>query len=155
MNDKADHAQIITHPPVFYIISIFIALVIDYFSPLGIGDTMIFKMTAIVIGVVGILVFISAGRMFRADKQNVSVHTKTKNIYQSGIYAYSRNPIYLGALLMVIGCGIYFNKPWILIMQVPLVLFMNKYVIGREEAYLERKFGDEYLDYKKKVRRWI
>jgi protein-S-isoprenylcysteine O-methyltransferase Ste14 len=51
--------------------------------------------------------------------------------------------------------ALYFNKAWIMIMVLPLILWMNKVVIEKEEAYLEEKFGDDYLAYKKKVRRWI
>lgn len=154
-DEDGDNAGIIAHPPIFYIISVIIALILDYFVPLGMGEGLILKVVAAVMAVLGIGIFISAGKMFRSDKQNVSVHTKTDSIYQSGIYARSRNPIYLGVLVVVIASGLYFNELWILIMQIPLVFFLNKQVISKEEAYLERKFGTEYIEYKKKVRRWI
>ncbi len=154
-DEDNDNAGIIAHPPIFYIISVIVALIIDYFVPLAMGEAPILKMFAILMAVLGIGIFISAGKMFRTDKQNVSVHTKTESIYQSGIYSRTRNPIYLGVLMVVIAGGIYFDEPWIFITQIPLVLFFNKQVIGKEEAYLERKFGAEYIEYKKKVRRWI
>ena len=150
-----DNAGIIAHPPIFYIISVIAALVIDYFVPLDMGESPILKIVSVLMAVLGIGIFISAGKMYRTDKQNVSVHTKTDNIYQSGIYSRTRNPLYLGALIVVIAGGIYFGEPWILILQIPLVFFLNKQVIGKEEEYLERKFGAEYIEYKKKVRRWI
>lgn len=155
MSEDEDNAGIIAHPPFFYIISIIIALIVDYLVPLSFGEVPFLKIIAVLLGVIGVGIFIAAGKMFTTDKQNVSVHTKTENIYQSGIYGRSRNPIYLSVLIIVIAGGFYFNEPWILIMQIPLVIFLNNQVIGKEEAYLERKFGAEYLDYMQKVRRWI
>ena len=93
--------------------------------------------------------------MFSTDKQSPSVHEPTNAVYQSGIYAYSRNPIYLGVLLWMISGALFFDKTWIMIMAFILIFFMNKVVIEKEEAYLEEKFGEDYLAYKQKVRRWI
>ena len=55
----------------------------------------------------------------------------------------------------MVAASFYFDNVWLVIVTVPLIVFMNKMVIEKEEAYLERTFGVEYLDYKKKVRRWI
>ena len=150
-----DNAGIITHPPFFYVGFVILALVFDYFYPLEIGYINITKPAAIIILVIGIFIMIAAGKMFRSDKQDVSVHTKTENIYQSGIYAYSRNPLYLALTMIALAGGLYFDKLWILISLIPVLYIMNKMVIAKEEAYLERKFGDEYRAYKEKVRRWI
>lgn len=150
-----DNAGIITHPPFFYIGFVLMALAIDHFYPLAIGYINIVKPVAILIVVLSIFIMIAAGKMFRSDKQDVSVHTKTENIYQSGIYAYSRNPLYLAITMITIAGGLYFDKLWILISLLPILYIMNKLVIAKEEVYLESKFGDEYLAYKAKVRRWI
>lgn len=67
----------------------------------------------------------------------------------------SRNPIYLGMLLLCAGAGIIANSLWGLALTLPLAVILQKGVIEREEAYLEQKFGDTYMRYKAKVRRWI
>ena len=66
-----------------------------------------------------------------------------------------RNPIYLDMMLGLIGLAIAFNSLWLLVTLVPFALVIRYGVIAREEAYLERKFGEVYLAYKSRVRRWL
>ncbi len=155
MSEDQDHAGIITHPPLFYITAALIGVGIDYIVPLSFGFGGGTTAAAIIIFILGLLIAGMSGRKFASDKQSPSVHAPTTSIYTSGIYAYTRNPMYLGVMLWMAAAALYFDKLWILIMCVPLILFMNKVVIEKEEAYLEDKFGDEYRTYKAKVRRWI
>ncbi|HPF47454.1 MAG: isoprenylcysteine carboxylmethyltransferase family protein [Alphaproteobacteria bacterium] len=155
MNDQQDNAGIITHPPVFYIIAMVIGLGLDYIFPLSFGLAGIEKIAAIVLFILGSIIIVLGFRLFASNKQSPSVHASVSKIYQSGIYAYSRNPIYLGVAIMMLAVGLYLDKLWILIMMIPLIIILNRAVIEKEEAYLEAKFGDEYLNYKNKVRRWI
>ncbi len=155
MNEEQDHAGIVAHPPVFYITATLIALGIDYVYPLAFGFDDLGGTLGIAVFIIGVVITIMSFRMFASDKQSPSVHEPTSSIYTSGIYAYSRNPIYLGVLLWMAGASLYFDILWLLIVCIPLVMFMNKVVIEKEETYLEGKFGDEYLAYKSQVRRWI
>ena len=79
----------------------------------------------------------------------------TTAIVSHGPYRFTRNPIYTGMFLGLIGLAIGFNSFWILAMLVPFCLVIRYGVVAREEAYLERKFGAAYLGYKSRVRRWI
>ena len=72
-----------------------------------------------------------------------------------GIHGRSRNPIYVGMFLSYAGIGIVARSPWVLILAVPLVVMLRYGVVAREVAYLERRFGDAYRDYKARVRRWL
>lgn len=72
-----------------------------------------------------------------------------------GIYTVTRNPMYLGALLLFSGLGIAWPNTWLLLILPILAVALRKLAIEREEAYLERRFGDAYLAYKHRVRRWI
>src|SRR5262249_2041430 len=74
---------------------------------------------------------------------------------ESGPYRFTRNPIYLGLFLGLIGLAIAFDNLWLLIMLVPFALVIRYGVVAREEAYLERKFGDVYRGYRSRVRRWL
>jgi len=79
----------------------------------------------------------------------------TTGIVTTGPYRLTRNPAYLGMTLVYAGIAFLADAPWALV-PLPLVLLViNNGVILREERYLERKFGSEYLDYKGRVRRWI
>ena len=84
----------------------------------------------------------------------VDIH-KTSTIVDSGVYRTSRNPMYFGLLLLLIGYG-YLQQNWLcLLIPLLFIAYMNRYQIGPEERHLEARFGDEYRNYKQKVRRWI
>ena len=76
-------------------------------------------------------------------------------LIRTGPFCYSRNPLYLAVSLLIFGIGVWVNSLWILGMLLLLFLVMSRAVIAREERYLEHKFGQVYLDYKKSVRRWL
>lgn len=155
MTEEKDNPGIITHPPVFYIIAILISVGLDNIYRLSFGGGEMLENIAILIFAVGIVVFIAATKTFAKNKQSPSVHATPVKIYSGGIYGYSRNPIYLGANMFLVSAALYFDNLWMLIMLMPILYIMTNMVIKKEEAYLEQKFGDEYTDYKKKVRRWI
>jgi protein-S-isoprenylcysteine O-methyltransferase Ste14 len=85
----------------------------------------------------------------------VETTEQTTAIVTHGPYRFTRNPIYLGMFLGQAGLAIGFDNPWILAMLIPFYLVLRYGVVGKEEAYLERKFGYVYLDYKSRVRRWV
>ncbi|MDG1707833.1 MAG: isoprenylcysteine carboxylmethyltransferase family protein [Emcibacteraceae bacterium] len=155
MSEQEDNAGIVTHPPVFYIVAAIIGVRIDYLFPLSFGSNAMLGNAGIIIFVLGLIIALLSFKIFASNKQSPSVHASASKVYQSGVYAYSRNPIYFGIMLWLVAAALYFDNAWLLIVTVPLILFMNKAVIEKEEAYLANKFGDDYLDYKKKVRRWI
>jgi protein-S-isoprenylcysteine O-methyltransferase Ste14 len=86
---------------------------------------------------------------------NVPTRLPTTTIVETGPYRFTRNPIYLGMVLGLIGLAIAFNSLWLLMMLVPFALVIRYGVITREEACLERKFGDVYRRYCARVRRWL
>ncbi len=92
---------------------------------------------------------------FRRQQTAVEPWKATTMIIDHGLYARSRNPIYLGFALAQIGVALWANQLAILIMVLPAVVFTDRAIIRREEAYLTRKFGAPYAAYCAKVRRWI
>ena len=72
-----------------------------------------------------------------------------------GPYRYSRNPAYLGMAITYVGIGLAAAAPWALLMLAPAMLVIQYGVIAREERYLERLFGEDYLADKRTTRRWI
>jgi protein-S-isoprenylcysteine O-methyltransferase Ste14 len=79
----------------------------------------------------------------------------TTAIVTKGPFRYSRNPLYVSLTLLYLGVALIINVLWIVLLVVPVLVVMQRGVIGREEAYLERKFGEKYLSYKARVRRWV
>ncbi|MEJ2766376.1 isoprenylcysteine carboxylmethyltransferase family protein [Photobacterium sp. MCCC 1A19761] len=79
---------------------------------------------------------------------------KTSTLVTGGIYRFSRNPMYLGLLLLLIAAFFYFSALSGVIIIPLFVLYMNNFQIGPEEGVLEHLFGDEYRRYCQQVRRW-
>ena len=103
----------------------------------------------------GIAVFAAGIRNFSSAATPVQGTKPTRALVTTGIHGWSRNPIYLGMFLVYGGIGLAVRSPWILILALPLALTIRYGVVAREEAYLQRRFGDAYRDYKARVRRWL
>jgi protein-S-isoprenylcysteine O-methyltransferase Ste14 len=86
---------------------------------------------------------------------NVPTNRPTTTIVEAGPYRFTRNPIYLGVFLGLIGLAIAFDNLWLLMVLVPFALVIRYGVVAREEAYLERKFGNIYRGYRSRVQRWL
>jgi protein-S-isoprenylcysteine O-methyltransferase Ste14 len=86
---------------------------------------------------------------------NVPTNLPTTTIVESGPYRFTRNPIYLGMFLGLIGLAIAFDSLWLRIMLVAFAFVIRYGVVAREEAYLERKFGDVYRGYRSRAWRWL
>lgn len=79
----------------------------------------------------------------------------TSVLIDSGVFGLSRNPIYIGFALTYIGFAVAMDSALALGLVLPLLIVIDRFVIVREEAYLERQFGETYRQYKQKVRRWL
>ena len=93
--------------------------------------------------------------MFRKAQTAIQPWKATSRIVTSGPYRWSRNPIYLSFVLIGIGLAWALDNLWILMMQIPVIIVINHFVIRKEERYLVEKFGERYKAYKARVRRWI
>jgi len=86
---------------------------------------------------------------------NVPTNRPTTTVVDTGPYHFTRNPIYLGMVLGLISLAIAFNSLWLLLTLAPFALVIRYGIVAREEAYLDRKFGDVYRCYRARVRRWL
>jgi protein-S-isoprenylcysteine O-methyltransferase Ste14 len=86
---------------------------------------------------------------------NVSPYKSTTSVISGGPYGFTRNPLYVGIQSLFIGLSFLIGTWWGLVLFVPAFLVLHYGVVVREEAYLGRKFGQAYLSYKSKVRRWL
>lgn len=84
----------------------------------------------------------------------VPIRPATKLVV-SGLYRFTRNPMYVGLSLIYAGVSLTFDAPGSLLLLPVAIAIVDRYVIPREEAYLERRFGSEYAAYKQQVRRWV
>jgi protein-S-isoprenylcysteine O-methyltransferase Ste14 len=151
-------AGVITRPPFLYLGCLILGLVLDRVLPLPltVPETVLLRWTAagglILLGVA----IVAAGvRNFSCAETPVPTNQPVRALVTTGIHAWSRNPIYVGMFLLYAGVGIATRSPWVLILTLPLAITVRYGVVAREEAYLERRFGDTYRDYKARVRRWL
>ena len=106
---------------------------------------------------IGILVILNPVVKFIKSKTTVNP-VEFKNVEKlvtSGIYKYSRNPMYLGMIMIIISTTVYYLNFYSLLTPFIFYFWINRFQIKREEVFLEEKFGQEYLSYKTKTRRWI
>ena len=105
----------------------------------------------------GILIFVNPVLQFIKSKTTVNPiqFEDVNKLVTSGIFKYSRNPMYLGMLMIVLSTSIFYLNIYSILTPLLFILWINKFQIKREEEFLIEKFGDEYLSYKKKTRRWI
>jgi len=91
----------------------------------------------------------------KKSKTAITYHNPTTLIITAGPFRFTRNPLYLSLLLVMAGIAVMANSTWHLLALIILFLIFNFNVVEREERYLQKKFGKEYIQYKKGVRRWI
>jgi len=156
MNENSETARVLVRPPIAWAVAVIAGFALDWLEPLplvpddlpaGLLGAVVF-MLALALGIWAVDTLTRAGT-------NVPTNRPTTAMVESGPYRFTRNPIYLGMFGVLIGLAIAFDTPWPLVTLVPFALVIRYGVVAREEAYLERKFGQAYRDYKKRVRRWL
>lgn len=155
MEDKKDIPNVIAPPPLIFFSGLLLGGIVTYFYrfPMMPGGLAVLLGNLLFLSGIGIIAIIFL--QMRKAKTNIEPWKPTTKVLDAGFYAISRNPIYLGMILIYLGISCFFNSIWFLPF-LPIVLVAIHFgVILREEKYLESKFGEEYLDYKKRVRRWI
>jgi protein-S-isoprenylcysteine O-methyltransferase Ste14 len=153
--DRPDRPGVIATPPLILAATIALGVVIDFFWPANFLPVAIAAPLGVLIILSGFALGISAVKEMQAANTPFETNKPPTEIVTSGVFQRSRNPIYLGMLLLCTGIAILVNSLWILILVVLFAIVLQKGVIEPEEAYLEQKFGDKYLRYKAKVRRWV
>ena len=113
MASEKDNAGIKIQPPLIYVIGILIGMAFDYIYPITFGYIDIVRPASIVILIFGVLVFIMSVNVFRQNKQSPNIHASQPKVLRTGVYAYSRNPIYVAVSFLMAGGALYFDKIWI------------------------------------------
>jgi len=177
--NTTDHAQVISYPPMIMLFSInlsvsffILGFYIDFieriilfntdfldlinstvFSLLGIH--ILYRSSGLFFMFLSIVIISLAVKQFTNIEEDPNPATSSKSIIAIGIYNWTRNPMYLGLVFFHFGLGLALRAPPITSFSLLTLIIFNYFVIKREEEYLERKFGNTYLVYKKKVRRWL
>lgn len=143
-------------PPYLVATSLISSLMLEYFYPIAItaGNPIQFFLGLMII-IISVILFYYTFIIFKSNAENPHPRSVTTQLFLGGTYKYSRNPIYLAFVLMLIGCSICFNSVWYLVFAILELLLLHFGIILPEEKYLEKEFDKVYLDYKNSVRRWI
>lgn len=153
----SDRAEVRVLPPLVPAITLFVGALLEWLVPTNLildwsaarlAGTAIVALSALIFGVWPIALFLRSG-------QNPHPSHPTPSIETRGPYRVSRNPMYLGFLGICIGLGIAFDNLWIILLSPAVPILLTALVIKPEERYLEQKFGEEYVAYRNRVRRWL
>ena len=114
-------------------------------------------LVSIIILLIGVFILIVPVSKFVKSKTTIDPikFKKVNKLITSGIYKYSRNPMYLGFLMIVISTSIYYLNIFSIITPILFYFWINRFQIKREEIFLTKKFGQKYITYKSKTRKWI
>jgi protein-S-isoprenylcysteine O-methyltransferase Ste14 len=155
MADHQDNPGIRVPPPLIYLLALLLGLLLNrrlHIPFLSRGAARILGWP-LVAGGMALAVWFA--RTLHGADTTLRTDKPVSNLVQDGPFRYSRNPGYLSLTLIYAGIAILRNALWAILL-VPLVLYViQREVIEREERYLERTFGEEYLAYKRRVRRWV
>ncbi len=155
MNSRLEHAPVRVPPPLLFLLFVVAALALNWLLPLPEPWASLLRL----VGGIGVLVGFGVGSaavlsMMRA-KTTPDPHRPTAALVTNGPYRYSRNPIYLGFLLISVGFTLLAGTLWGLLLSPLLVWVVTTIIIRAEEGYLAVKFADAYAEYKSRARRWI
>lgn len=154
-----DAAEVRVFPPGIPLLTILIGIGLSRLWPIDLG----FELSAPERYWVGGLIVTGASLglglwpvvLFHRTGQSVIPWKPTPQIVEHGSFRLTRNPMYLQMVLICVGIAVILMNGWILVLTPVCAWLLQRFAILPEEAYLERKFGDSYLAYKRRVRRWL
>jgi protein-S-isoprenylcysteine O-methyltransferase Ste14 len=158
MTDIQTRPNRLPWPPIIYLIAIAISIALGLLYPLPwisapLSD-ILFAAGWLLVAAMVALDFSAMRTMARA-KTTIMPNKASEHLVTTGAFSFTRNPIYLGNTLLMIGVGLITGIAWFLPLAIVAAFATQKLAIEREERHLEARFGKRYRDYAKRVRRWI
>jgi protein-S-isoprenylcysteine O-methyltransferase Ste14 len=143
-------------PPLVFLATFVLAWLVHWLFPLGLGLPMALRWLLGAILILGPLAVIPhLFTLFRRAGSEYDIRKVPKGLVTEGLFCWSRNPGYVALIVLGVGVAILFDNLWVLLLIVPATIIVRREVVLKEEALLEREFGEEYRHYKSRVRRWI
>jgi protein-S-isoprenylcysteine O-methyltransferase Ste14 len=150
----ASTSGVVAPPPVIYAVPFVAGLLIQHWRHLSLVPGRVavpLGVACVLLGLVGFPAVLA----FHRARTSPNPFRPSSALVTTGPYRFSRNPMYVGITLLYVGVAIWVNTVWPLLFLPVILIVMHYGVIVREEAYLERIFGDEYRQYARRVRRWL
>ncbi len=154
-SDEQDKAGIIAPPPLIYLGTLFFGLLLNRRFPITLLPRKIARSLGWPLLGGGVLLLGWFEWTLRHAGTPANPYKPVSHIVTGGPFHYTRNPGYLSMTMIYTGIASFANALWAILLLPVALLVIQRGVIEREERYLERKFGEEYLRYKARVRRWI
>ena len=151
----ADRAPVRVIPPIIPVLAMMAGFAVHALAPYPIGPNGPVRLVGLLMIVLSIGVVLAAARELARHRTAFDVRKSTTTLVTGGIYAVSRNPVYLAMMLLTIGIALGMNSIAMLIAALPAGSALCLAVIRPEERYLSEKFGPAYEAYALRVRRWI
>lgn len=158
MNDVTARPNSLPWPPIIYLAAVVVSVALNVFyrfpwfgQPLA---AILFVLGWLMIAAF-IALNISAIRAMRRRGTTVRPDRGTDRLVTDGPFSFTRNPLYLAGTMLVLGIGLVLGIVWFLLLAILAAFTVQKLAIEREEKHLQARFGEAYLDYARRVRRWI
>lgn len=152
---RSDTAGVIAPPPLIYGGFLLAGFVLDRLSPAPLGSGAAGDWVGGALILAGLAIVTACALRFRKAGTAIEPYRPTTSLVTSGLFARSRNPIYVALTAVYLGLALIDDNAWILGLVIPVLAVMSYGVIAREERYLEAKFGEDYRRYRGRVRRWL
>lgn len=153
-----DYADVAVMPPVLFLGALALGYGLTRYFPIGPGLASPNGL-ALTVGLVfmasGLALVVFPARRLRRAGTSVMPGEPAHALVKEGAFRVTRNPIYIGFVLVYFGLAIALTSVWILVLLMPVLVILHRGVVLREEAYLEWKFGDAYRRYAERVPRWL
>jgi len=151
MNQTRDTAGVIAPPPLLGLAAIVLGLLLDWIAPAYLLSVMLSWGTRLLLGLeliaAGVALVYAAQKAFRAAHTHVEPWKPSTALVTTGIFAWLRNPMYVGGMAILIGLAVLLASDWMVVMTVLAGLVLHFGVVKREERYLQAKFGEAYRRY--------
>lgn len=151
--EKKDVPNVIMLPPILIFFHVIAGIVLDFLYPINFGHAWGWLGLALLLTCFGVIAWCK--KLFDRAGTPVPPNQPATAIVSTGAYAFSRNPMYLAFMIGYVGLSLLADAPAMLLLGFILFYFLDQRVIAPEEKYLAEKFGDTYINYKFRVRRWI
>ena len=143
------------HPPMVYLLALLVGIGLNFLWPIRPLPGWWGVIVGILVIVLGTAIMPPVLSRFRRAGTAFDAHKPASALITDGPYRFSRNPAYVALTLWYLGIGLVLNNAWILLLTIVPVFIMDRWAIPREERHLEEKFGQEYVQYRDRVRRWL
>jgi protein-S-isoprenylcysteine O-methyltransferase Ste14 len=155
VSEETDNPGVIAFPPALFAGTLLAGLVLDRFVRAELGPRWLTRLAAATLVAKGVGLAAWGGATMKRSGTNIDVEMPALVLVESGPFAYTRNPLYLSMALAYAGIATWRRAPVALALLPALLIVVQRGVIEREERYLTKKFGERYLAYKSRVRRWL